>query len=162
MKLKNILLFLSFTIAFGTTSAQSWHKIITIEDLCTTYPGTMKSMLEEYNLNYPGFEKVKEAYDNNDIELACKSLLDYYKKSKNAMHLRVELPEISNKRVARADTILKNVFVIQNVRGQVPFGDDGHRDWYYKGPNNDREWAWLSNRHSQISRVFNVGKSKEK
>jgi len=51
---------------------------------------------------------------------------------------------------------LKNVFVIQNVRGQVPCGDDGHRDWYYKGPNNDREWAWLSNRHSQISHVFSV------
>jgi hypothetical protein len=56
--------------------------------------------------------------------------------------------------VAGADTILKNVFVVQNVRGQVPYREDGHRDWYYKGPNNDREWAWLSNRHSQLYRVF--------
>ncbi|MEE9118576.1 MAG: heparinase II/III family protein, partial [Calditrichia bacterium] len=32
----------------------------------------------------------------------------------------------------------------------------GHRDWYYKGPNNDREWAWLSNRHSQINTVLST------
>ena len=46
--------------------------------------------------------------------------------------------------------------MVQNVRGQVPYGDDGHRDWYYKGPNNDREWAWLSNRHSQINNVLSA------
>ena len=57
---------------------------------------------------------------------------------------------------AISDTTLKNVFIVQNVRGEVPWLDDGHRDWYYKGPNNDREWAWLSNRHSQISMVFNA------
>jgi hypothetical protein len=43
-----------------------------------------------------------------------------------------------------------DVFVVQNVKGKVAYGADGHRDWYYKGPNNDREWAWLSNRHSQV------------
>jgi hypothetical protein len=38
----------------------------------------------------------------------------------------------------------------------VPYGEDGHRDWYYKGPNNDREWAWLSNRHSQINSLLST------
>ena len=67
-----------------------------------------------------------------------------------AQELRREQPATTEKTVASADTILNNVFIVQNVRGQVPWRDDGHRNWYYKGPNNDREWAWLSNRHSQI------------
>jgi hypothetical protein len=51
---------------------------------------------------------------------------------------------------------LNNTFVIQNVRGQLPYLENGHRDWYYKGPKNDKEWAWLSNRHSQLSHVYSA------
>ena len=139
----------------GFTQKQSnWRDLHTVEDVCKAYPDQMKRMLTEFNLDYPGLEKVKASHDQGEFLLACKNLLDYYKTSSNAQHFRRELPGKTNQTVAEADTILNNVFVIQNVRGKVQFGEDGHRDWYYKGPNNDREWAWLSNRHSQISEVL--------
>lgn len=145
-----------FLIFSGIASAQNWQQIQSVEDVCKAYPDQMKKMLGEFNLGYPGMEKVKAAWDSGNLTEACTQLLEYYKNSNNALHLRKTQPEKSNQTEAEADTILKNVFVIQNVRGQVPWGDDGHRDWYYKGPNNDREWAWLSNRHSQLNHVFDV------
>lgn len=156
MKPKLLLLFVLMLTLSGIISAQTWREITTVEDVCKAYPEQIETMLGEYNLDYPGLEKVKTAYENGNIVGACSSLLEYYKSCNNAPHLRMQLPQKTTKTDARADTILTNVFVVQNVRGQVPWGDDGHRDWYYKGPNDDREWAWLSNRHSQINYVLSV------
>ena len=137
-------------------SQPKWQKIVTVEDICKAYPEQMHMLLDQFNLDYAGMEKVKQAYQKNDIQLACTEVLNYYKTGNTAKYLRKVQPAISSKTDALADTILKNVFVVQNIRGQVPWGADGHRDWYYKGPNNDSEWAWLSNRHSQLQEVFNI------
>ncbi|MFV0591792.1 MAG: alginate lyase family protein [Draconibacterium sp.] len=116
----------------------------------------MEYIFENLDLDYPGLEKVKEAWQNKKLEKACTELLKYYKNGDKIQFLRKVEPTVSLETDALADTILNNVFVIQNVGGKVPYGADGHRDWYYKGPNNDKEWAWLSNRHSQISYVLDV------
>jgi len=157
--MKTTFLLITILIVFysGILSAQStWQKIVTVEDLCKAYPEQMQTMLDQFNLDYKGMEKVKHAYQKGNIQLACAELLNYYKTGNKAENLGKVQPAISSKNDALADTILNNVFVVQNVRGQVPWGADGHRDWYYKGPNNDREWAWLSNRHSQLLEVFNT------
>ncbi len=135
---------------------KKWQDLATVEDICTYEPETMKTMLDQFDLNKPGMEKVRQSHEKGDLVQACKQLLAYYKTGNTAVFLRKTLPPTSNKTVAEADTILKNVFIVQNVRGEVPRLPDGHRDWYYKGPNDDREWAWLSNRHSQLLAVFDA------
>lgn len=146
-----VILILTFT---GNLYAQEWRNIRTVDDVCRAYPDEMKKMLQTFNLDHPGLEKVKQAADSQNLTEACNQLLAYYRMCKNAQYLRKVTPSPSSQRVAAADTLLENIFFIQNVRGQVPITADGHRDWHYKGPNNDREWAWLSNRHSQLSEVF--------
>jgi hypothetical protein len=101
-------------------------------------------------------EKVKLERASGNLVEACNQLLEYYKNGNTAQYLRKVQPVKSIKTVELADSILKNIFIIQNVKGEVPIDADGHRDWYYKGPNNDREWAWLSNRHTQISNVLSA------
>jgi hypothetical protein len=156
MKTKIILtLFLFLTIP-GITSAQNWRDIQSVEDVCNAYPDEMEMMLKRFNLDFPGLEKVKKSVETGNLTEACNQLLAYYQKSQNALHLRKDTPPPSEKTIAIADTILENVFVIQNVRGKVPWEEDGHRNWHYKGPNNDREWAWLSNRHSQLNDVYDA------
>ena len=151
----SLIVYLLFFTA--TLSAQSgWQKIKTVEDVVAAYPEEMNEMLEQFNLGYPGLEKVKNAYEKGNLEKACNELLAYYKNGNTADHLRREQPDQSKETVASADTILKNVFTVQNVKGKVPYLENGHRDWHYKGPNTDNEWAWLSNRHSQISEVLQV------
>lgn len=156
MKQKIQFLLVLIFILPGFLFAQNWRELKTADDVCKAYPEKIKTMLDQFNLNYPGLEKTKQYYNSGNIEQASLALLDYYKNGNAQSFLRKKQPTVSAKTDALADTILKNVFVVQNVRGQVPWLPDGHRDWYYKGPNNDREWAWLSNRHSQINHVFDV------
>ena len=155
MKLSNLSILLILLVPV-LTCAQSWRAIKTVEDICKVYPEQMKTMLDQFDLATKGLDKVKSAYQAGNIVEACNQLLVYYKNTDSGSHLRKSLPREGIKIDAVSDTTLKNVFIVQNVRGEVPWGNDGHRDWYYKGPNNDREWAWLSNRHSQINHVFDV------
>jgi hypothetical protein len=141
---------------FIVMAQKAWQEIRSVEDLCTSYPAAMSEMLQSLDLARPGLEKVKSSYDQGKLVAACEHLLAYYNASDNAQHLRRELPPQTNKTVVAADTTLADIFIVQNVKAKIPYLDDGHRDWYYKGPNTDREWAWLSNRHSQILDLFNV------
>ena len=145
-----------FCLPFYNYAQSSWKDIVSVEDVCKAYPDKMRSMFEALDLNKEGLGKVKQNYDEDKLHEACQLLLDYYKNGNTAQHLRRGQPKKGSGTRAEADTVLKNVFTIQNIRGEVPYGDDGHRDWYYKGPNNDREWAWLSNRHSQISLLLST------
>ncbi len=151
--LLSILLVLFSVNAFAQ---KNWQDLNTVEDICAYTPETMKTMLDQFDLDKPGLEKVKQAHKKGNLVEACKALLAYYKNGNTADFLRKSLPSASAKTVAEADTTLNYVFVVQNVRGEVPLLPDGHRDWYYKGPNNDKEWAWLSNRHSQLMEVYNA------
>ncbi|MCC5937075.1 MAG: alginate lyase family protein [Lunatimonas sp.] len=145
-------------LAVTTTAKgqQSWKNIQSISELFDAYPALVQEVFEPFDLDYPGLESVKMAYEKGDWVIAAEALLRYYRVSENARELARDIPTPSAVMDAEADTLLNYVFTIQNVRGAVPLGADGHRDWYYKGPNNDREWAWLSNRHTQLARVMNV------
>ena len=151
-----VFIYLLFFTCGLTFAQKSWEDLVTVEDICEYYPGIMKNMLRQFDLDRPGLEKVKAAYTDSNTVDACKYLLSYYRHSNIATDLRRSSPVSTGKTVATSDTILNNVFIIQNVRGQVAYGADGHRNWNYKGPNNDRKWAWLSNRHSQLYAVFNT------
>ena len=63
MKTKLFILFFIFLMISGMTFAQKWQEITAVEDICETYPDEMKKMLGEFNLEYPGMEKVKTAWE---------------------------------------------------------------------------------------------------
>ncbi len=130
MHLPLLLLFIG-TFCITAVAQKSWQEIRTVEDLVESYPKTIENMFEQFDLGYPGLEKVKEAHQRGDMIIAATELLTYYKNGTQLPELRREQPAMSNRTVASADTILANVYEIQNVRGQVPILPDGHRDWYY-------------------------------
>tara|TARA_R110001592_G_scaffold105579_3_gene296898 strand:- start:172331 stop:174388 length:2058 start_codon:yes stop_codon:yes gene_type:complete len=155
MKTKNCLFLILFSLVFQVSFAQqNWKDITTVKDLYQSYPETVKGIFDHLDLDLKGLEKVKAASAKGDWERAANELLAYYKTSQNALGLRKALPKVTANNITGTDTILNDVFTIQNVKGKVPLLENGHRDWYYKGPNNDKEWAWLSNRHTQLSNVM--------
>ncbi len=158
MSKTQLFLFVSFILmgVFSLSAQPNWKDITTVEALYNAYPDRVKFIFEQIDLNYEGLDKVKKNYDKGDWIEACHQLLAYYEKSSQASKFRNNPPRPSDMTIALADTILKNVFEVQNVKGKVPLLEDGHRDWYYKGPNNDNEWAWLSNRHDQLFQVFDA------
>ena len=130
---------------------RTWQGIHTVNDVFAAYPEQIKSIFQNLNLNYPGLEEVKKACGANDIPLACKNLLSYYKKSKLVLK---DLPRFSQKSISDADSILQDINSFQQVSGKVPRLADGHLKWAYTGPENDIEWAWALNRHYPVNTLL--------
>ncbi len=149
-----ICFFLDRRQLFSNNSTNSLKEVKSVEDFYEAYPERLIFMFDQINLDRKGLESVKQYHDKQNYVAASIALLDYYKKSKTVKKYRKSQPPISSSKIAAADTILSNVFEVQNVKGKIPILKDGHRDWDYKGPNNDLEWAWLSNRHSQLYTIF--------
>ena len=147
-------LFLIILLCSQVVAQNNWKNIKTIEDLYESYPNRLEFLFDQLDLNYDGLGEVKKSYEEKDLVTAARKLLTYYKKNGKLDSIRKKQPIVTNESVSKSDTILKNVFTIQNVKSKLPILKDSHRDWYYKGPFNDEEWAWLSNRHSQLSQVF--------
>jgi len=114
----------------------------------------MRKMLGNLNLEMEELAEVKQAYEKDDLEAACTSLLDYYKHAQTARAYRISLPEVSNQTTTLADSILQNIFTFQQVTDQVPHLTSGHLNWDYTGPEDDIEWAWALNRHYPIRTLF--------
>ena len=75
------------------TAQQEWKSITSVEDVCSYYPETIENMLNQFNLDYPGLEKVKSAQKNGKSVDACKELLAYFKNNSKATELLKSLPE---------------------------------------------------------------------
>ena len=64
-------LFLATTILLSISSyaqaQKNWKEITSVEDLCESYPETIKTMLDHYDLDHPGLNKVKVASNTGNI-----------------------------------------------------------------------------------------------
>ena len=130
-----------------STTSINWQQMKTVDDICLAFPQRMTLLLKEINLDYQGMNRVKLAYDNGNISLACSLLLDYYKNAGTVAYLRKECVPFSEKRDSKADSILQNIFTFYTQTDKVPRDSNGHLDWKYHGPADDIEWAWALNRH---------------
>jgi len=124
-----------------------WQKISSVRDVCAAYPEKMEYIFQNLNLDYPGLEKTKTAFESGELEKACELLLEYYHQPENNRLGKTAKPELSALNMAAADSILEDVYTFYLVKGKVPRQDDGHLKWDYKGPDDDIEWAWALNRH---------------
>ena len=138
-------LFVVFCLISQWLPAQTnWQKVKTVEDVCVAYPEQMKSIFLNLNLEYPGLEAVKKAFEANDIPLACQNLLTYYGKSNL---IKIGLNPDSDRSTTGADSILNDIYSFQVISDKVPRLADGHLKWDFTGPQDDIEWAWALNRH---------------
>jgi hypothetical protein len=126
-----------------------WQDITTVDDVCKAYPGQVQSLFKALNLDYPGLENVKSAYLAGNLPLASKNLLAYYGKSAKIVP-KDQLPTPSMRTTADGDTVLKDTYTFQEVKGRVPRLPDGHLMWACNGPQDDIEWAWALNRHYPV------------
>lgn len=150
--MRTLLITLSLFI-FQLTGAQTnWQKIQSVEEVCQAYPDQINSLFQHINLDYPGLQEVKKAYESNNIPQACKSLLKYYSTSNR---IRKDLPAASTQTTTQADSILHDIYTFQTVAGQVPRLGDGHLKWAHNGPEDDIEWAWALNRHYPVRDLVN-------
>jgi len=153
--LRVVVIFCASFLWSGTAvfAQPNWKQIQSVEEVCKAYPEKMRYIFQNLNLDYPGLQEVKKAYESNNIPQACKSLLNYYG---NSNRILKDLPAVSQKSTTAADSILQDIYTFQNVSGQVPRLADGHLKWAHNGPENDIEWAWALNRHYPTRDLLDV------
>jgi len=108
----------------------------------------LQSLFEAIDLDHHGLESVREAWENNDLEAACKFLLQYYREKdvKGAPFLyNTQSDSPFDINIPRK--ILNDHFTIQGITARQPRLENGLIDWNHFGPRQDKEWAWLMNRH---------------
>ncbi|MBF0432746.1 MAG: heparinase II/III family protein [Fibrobacteria bacterium] len=150
-----LLLLLTMTQSF----AKAWQDIKTIQDLWPDYGSRIETLLNNLDLTKPGLEPVKATYEDGKLYAAGKQLLDYYKTGTSGSWLRKDSVTPGTKTNATADEILNDIVTIQGLTAKVPRLGDGGLDWNWKGPDNSMEWAWIYNRHYQISHLYDAYRS---
>ena len=121
-----------------------------VNDVYSRYPERIGHLFQSLDLNYKGLEKVRQAFQEQDVVKAGEQLLHYYRDASTAKYLRREHPKRLTATSSEADSLLNDLFVFYDLPDRVPRLAGGGLDWTHKGPDNDIEWAWGLNRHGHL------------
>lgn len=127
-----------------------------VEWVCSNYSESVIKLFQNLDLTKYGLEKVSAAVDKNDLPAACNALIEYYKKCDSGNWLRKQLPKMSSSTNPQAQEIINDIITSQTVSSKVPRLSSGGLDWTYKGPDNDKEWAWFLNRHYHLKTLLDA------
>ena len=115
--------------------------------LCAEAQQLRKEAFGLLNLDYPGLEKVKAAYDRQQWDEAAKALLDYYRQRTGIGHPDIDMQniKISKEEQKWADDALEHTFFVH--KGYQPSYNYGKDiNWQY-WPVKDNELRWQLHRH---------------
>lgn len=101
----------------------------------------MHPLLLSLNLDYPGLEGVRAAYEDCDVSRALDELVTYFQARPEPDPALLALPDPAA--VGAAEEAMQHGFTFYNEPGQLP---GPSFDWTYK-PGIDWEWTWALNRH---------------
>lgn len=124
-----------------------------LDTLCAEEPERVTKLFRALDLTNPELAAVRERVEAEEYPAACRALLDHYR----ARFTGMPLPEKktgADFRDTRAEAALEDRFTFYGVTATVPHRPDGGLDWAYRGPTDDREWAWGLNRHSHLSMLL--------
>lgn len=118
-------------------------------------------LFECINLDYPGLEKVKEFYENNEYYYAANELLKYYRNRSDIFNTGINLvnPSITASEKRIADQALENRFYVRNFEESgegenavyYSFEKDGKIDWNFIPEGiEDQEFVSQKHRHQWL------------
>ncbi len=146
MKVRTVILFCVLFIVPGCARLTTGERL-SVEQLCTEYPGRVSSLFENLNLERKGMEPVKAAVAKRDWPEACTALLKYYQEGTSGSWLRREAVKKGTGSTVRSEKYLQDVFTFQSVEGKLDRTEDGNINWIGFGPRNNAQWAAIINRH---------------
>lgn len=138
--LKLSLLLFSLVSTNCTAEASEWNKIeITPGGEGAQEENLKRKVFESLNLDYPGLEKVKQRYEEGDVNAALQELLKYYRSRNGIVNPLMDYPKTLSKGDAKkADDALELKFYIKNYTDKngesyrFPVKEDGQIDWSYQ------------------------------
>ncbi len=133
----------------GLHTTEEWCKLRDLRITIEEWVPLVKLFFDRLNLDYPGLEEAKAAWQAQDEERACAEVVKYYQERQEPRYpyapARGEEHTVSARQLEEADMALENNFVGQGSYGFIHVPEP--IDWSFN-PVGDREWPWQFNRHS--------------
>ena len=165
--MKKIFYLLFAAIAFGACTDDSGiftpdpngikEPTLPVDTLSSNAKIVASKVLDKLNLNYPGLERVKAYYDNQDTTLAAHELLIYYRNRGNVLNPNIDLINTSASDVDKnkANQALEYRFCVAKFVEKANDEKNPADDLYYsfKGENNTIKWGFKPDNKS-VDREF--------
>lgn len=152
-----ILFFAALQFSSATDSTSKGSEV----SLTEKYPELVESLFAQLDLNAPVLSLVQKAEASGDREGALELLLIYYRGKYIPPELSPELPPAREDFLKLAEDATEDVFTIQSETFQQPRKEDGSLDWDHLGPKQDKEWAWMMNRHHHFNYLLTAYRETE-
>lgn len=143
-----LLLFLSLMSVHMLRGQVKFQYLTTVEEVCRQYPVEIRNLLESLDLDRKGLESVRNAWQDGQVPLSTRLLVEYYRNRENPISGKEAEPRPGLKE--QADSLLSRIHTFYGQTARLPLTDKGLLDWHYRGPANDEEWAWALNRHPHL------------
>jgi hypothetical protein len=133
-----------------------WKAMTSVADVVASQPEAVASLMRALDLDRPGLETVRSAWQTGDSVAACEALLAYYRQREQPAWFRNAKPEAAPDaaKIAEADDLVNDVFHGFGDRGRVPRDAAGRLDWTHRGPNRDLQFACRVNRHHFLNTLL--------
>ncbi len=125
-----------------------------VADVCDQYPDRVRALFHALDLDAPGLEITKKAFQENALPAACKTLLKFYRDGRSGVWLHHPQPSSGNGHDKTADAVCEDRLTFYGHTAVVPRRQDGHLQWDYSGPARDVEWALALNRHYHLDTLL--------
>ena len=123
---------LSGTEASAGRVEKDWKHITSIAEICDEYPERVEALFKALDLNIPGLQNVKQAYNSGNLPKACDELLEYYRTGNSGTWLRTKPITPGNDLDPKADTLCADTFSFYDQTATVPRLTNGHLNWDYR------------------------------
>ena len=121
-----------------------------VEWVCENHSERVERLFNSLDLNRDALPEVREKWAAGDRVGACEALIAYYKVRAQALAFAPVSVQPGDGTDPAAEKVLADTFIFQRVEGRAPRQANGALDWTYRGPNDDREWAFFLNRHGHL------------
>lgn len=123
-------------------------------DFLTRHRDDLARLFRNLDPNNPSLRPALDAFRRNQPDVAADELLRHFQSRPsplpNTIGRWMRAP-LGDEERENARDAMEYVFSLQGVRGRLPFlspnSDQEPMNWEWRGPREDKEWAWLLNRH---------------
>jgi hypothetical protein len=123
-----------------------------------THRARLEGLIEALDTEHPEMATVVGEWQQGNESHALTTLATHFKNRTFDTKL-LEPPFLPENFTGQADQVLAGRFYLLGDYANVPSTPSGLIDWHYRGPLDDKEFAWMLNRHVEFPMLLQAGKN---
>jgi hypothetical protein len=109
----------------------------------------LEGLFEALDPGHPGIRPIRDSWNSGQHSEAATALATYFEDKRVPKAILQPLLVPANQS-GQAEAALEDRFYLLGKWCTIPTTEDGSLDWEYRGPGDDKELAWMLNRHDAL------------